>query len=156
MGTGGTRVDPVVGGTAGRGGSSPTGGTAGRGGSRPLGGTAGRGGSRPLGGTAGRGGSSPMGGNTSVLPLCGQLQPGSCEQCLCNACSSQLGACTASSGCALLAACVVQTGCLMMGVGCYSPTTCGTIIELVGGVESPSVALATQVGLCRLTSGCGC
>ncbi|MGC4065642.1 MAG: hypothetical protein QM784_13545 [Polyangiaceae bacterium] len=146
----------AMGGVIARGGSGAMGGVIARGGSGAMGGVIARGGSGAMGGVIARGGSSAIGGSTSVLPVCGQLQPGSCEQCLCNACSTQLSACASSSGCAVIAACVVETRCLMMGIGCYSPTTCGTFIDLAGGLESPSAALALQVGMCRITTGCGC
>jgi hypothetical protein len=158
VGVSGSGLRPALGGAAGRGGSG-----VGGSGPRPaLGGAAGRGGSGLIffGGTAGRGGGGTggraIGGSTSVAALCVQLPPGSCERCLCNACSSELSACAADQACLLIAACVVQTGCLMTGVGCFSPTTCGSIIDNVGGSGSPSVELAMDVAMCRLMSSCGC
>jgi hypothetical protein len=116
----------------------------GMGGSAGMGGAGGFGGSGATGGVAGAGG----------VGECVDRMPTECGKCLCESCFSQLGACIADWGCPAILECVQRTGCT--GLGCYSPSTCQTVIDRFGGPIGTSTQLALGLMICAVTRGCPC
>jgi hypothetical protein len=163
--TSGSGGRPATGGKGGKGGGfnaggsrpTPSGGAAFGGvstvGGFPAGGFT-TGGSIPIGGVAGFGGFGgfpfPMGGFAGVAGT----GPVDCQSCLYQTCSTELLQCFQDFGCVAIFGCVAATGCDTFQ--CYSPDTCGPVIDQWGGPFGPSMTALLDGVSCTLTSGCPC
>ena len=102
---------------------------------------------------AGAGGFGATGG---ILEACQVIAGNSCQQCLCNTCSTPLVECFSDLGCALILACVQQSGC--SGVSCYSAKNCRPVIDQFGGLGGPSMGNVLSLLSCSAGSlgACKC
>jgi hypothetical protein len=136
--------------SGGFGGVNPTGGFS-TGGSIPVGGF-GTAGGFPTGGFSfgGFGGGFPTGGFGGVAGG----GPFDCQSCVLQTCSNELLQCFSDFGCLSILGCVQATGC--DSFNCYSPDTCGSVIDQWGGPFGPSMNALLETVSCTLTSGCPC
>ena len=96
------------------------------------------------------------GATAGVIEACQVIAGGSCEQCLCKTCSSQIVECFSNFGCALIFACAQQTGC--QGISCYSAQTCRPVIDQLGGIGGKAMKGVLSLLTCSATSqnSCSC
>lgn len=161
--------------TAGKGGTRTTGGrpnpSGGVGGVVSTGGAISFGGTVPVGGfgTAGGfptggfnfggfAGGFPTGGFSfgGAFPTggVGGGGPFDCQSCVLQTCGDELLQCFSDFGCLSILGCVQATGC--DSFNCYSPDTCGPVIDQWGGPFGPSMNALLETVSCTLTSGCPC
>ena len=153
---------PGVGGAQSAGGASQVGGWSNVAGAISVAGAPGVGGAPHVAGgpgvagaphVAGAGGFGATGG---ILEACQVIAGNSCQQCLCNTCSTPLVECFSDLGCALILACVQQSGC--SGVSCYSAKNCRPVIDQFGGLGGPSMGNVLSLLSCSAGSlgACKC
>jgi len=102
------------------------------------------------GGEGGEGGDSECG-TPEKITECKEkaAAEGTCApvgDCACDNCVCELGDCEADAGCTAIRACAQEKDCL--GVACYAPDTCQSVIDENGGPMGPATALATALSTC--------
>ena len=104
-------------------------------------------------GSGGAGGSAPCTGLGTIDDVneCITAQQGNCD-CGCQACPCEINACAADQACFDVARCMLLDGC--RGNDCYTPDTCQTEIDAVGGPTAPGPTLANQVFTCLGATSC--
>lgn len=142
----------------GAGGASGGFGAAGGNGGVASGGVAGVGAFGAQGGSGGAAaGAGGAGGASEVIVrACVAVLASECAPCLCQTCAPALLDCFSDLGCAVIFSCAQQTKCA--GLRCYSPDTCGPVIDQFGGPFGQSARNVFSLASCSVNSrnNCGC
>lgn len=106
---------------------------------------------------ANTGGYYPYAGGSGIagFPSAGSYGgPDVCSACLFQTCGAELNQCFQDFGCLSIFSCTQATGCEIFQ--CYSPYTCGGVIDQWGGPAGYSMQLLLEAFTCAVRSGCPC